>query len=79
MLRNLLQNTIASLKAFIPTLEAAFGAAGITEKESWAAACDSLLAQLEVETEAVRWGYLTSQQPPSDQPPKPVAASAHAR
>ena len=69
-----LQSTIANLKAFIPTLEAAFTAAGIPQRESWGAAGDNLLAKLEAETEAVRREYTASQ--PPVQPPQPNAASA---
>lgn len=69
-----LQNTIASFETFIPTLEAAFTAAGIPQKESWRAVGDSLLAQLEAETEAVRREYESSQlQPPTNEQPKPTA------
>ena len=58
-----LQNTIARLKALIPTLEAAFTAAGITDRSSWEADGDNILAQLEAETEAVRREYTASQLP----------------
>ena len=72
-----LQSTIANLKAFIPTLEAAFTAAGIPQRESWGAAGDAILAQLEAETEAVRRGYTALQllTPPAEQP-EPKAAPA---
>lgn len=69
-----MQNTIASFTTFIPTLEEAFTAAGIAERKSWAVVGDSLLAQLEAETEVVRQQYVASQlQPPADQQSKPAA------
>lgn len=75
-----LQNTIAGLKALIPTLEAAFTSAGIMERASWEAAGENLLSQLEAETEGVRLDYVASQhQPPRDLQPElassPEAAS----
>ena len=69
-----LQNTIASLKTLIPTLESAFAAAGITEKDSWGAESDRVLAQLEGEPESVRQEYVASQlQPPLDEGLEPTA------
>lgn len=71
-----LQNTIAGFETFIPTLEKAFAAAGIAERESWGAVSGSLLARLEAETEALRQKYVSSQlQQPTDQKPKSAAAS----
>ena len=56
---------------------AAFTAASIPERDSWQAAGDALLTQLEAETEAVRREYTASQLPtPPAQQPEPSAAPA---
>lgn len=51
---SVMQNTIANMKAFIPTLEAAFSAAGIPERDSWVITSTTILAVLEAETATIR-------------------------
>ena len=56
------QSTVAQLMYFVPTLEAAFKAAGIRENESWPKGRSGLLNLLEAETEAVREEHILALQ-----------------
>lgn len=49
-----LQNTIADIKSFVPTLEKAFSVAEIPERDSWVITSATILSNLEDETKAIR-------------------------
>lgn len=69
------QNTIANMKAFIPTLEAAFSAAGIPERDSWVITSTTILAVLEAEIETLRRENLPAVQqqlPATEQHPSQI-------
>lgn len=71
----IVQNTIADMKAFIPTLEAAFSAAGIPERDSWVVTSANILSVLEAETESIRKDHtpaVKQQLPATEQQPSPI-------
>ena len=57
-----LQHTIAKLSALIPTLELAFSAAHIPEKDSWIETSVNTLTLLEADTEQIRHAHLLASQ-----------------